>query len=229
MKKLIVNADDFGYNMRINQGIIAAHRNGVVKTTSIMTTKDGFEDALRLSRENPSLAVGLHVDLDRFFVINHEKGVINGMVTPAHSPEEIRAEIKSQIDTLKSRGVAIDHITSHHHSHLSPAVFPLVVDVMKEYSMKNMRFFKKFYSNPGDYDNYRRLLDENRILYPGHFIEGWYWGNIDEEFAVAELMTHPGYGEIWREYELAACCNPKLKEYFKQKGIQVISFSEMTE
>ncbi len=69
MKKLIVNADDFGRSSPINRGIIEAHQKGIVTTTSLMTTREGFDEAVQLARANPRLGIGLHLDLDSFFEV----------------------------------------------------------------------------------------------------------------------------------------------------------------
>ncbi|MFN3551241.1 MAG: hypothetical protein ACK4WJ_05495, partial [Endomicrobiia bacterium] len=53
------------------------------------------------------------------------------------------------------------------------------------------------------------------------------WGNIDEVFTIAELMTHPGYGELWREYELSSSCDIKLKMYLREKNIELITYSDL--
>ena len=64
MKKyLIVNADDFGLNKAINDGIIDSFRNGCVTSTSLMTTENGFEDAIEKIKGNPSLDIGIHLNI----------------------------------------------------------------------------------------------------------------------------------------------------------------------
>jgi len=229
MKKLIVNADDFGFNTKINQGIIHSYKNGVVTSTSLMVTKEGFEDAVNLIRDNPKLCVGIHIDLDQFFEIDHAKGVISGYRQNPLPIEEITSEIKKQIELVLSKGITIDHLTGHHHVHLVDEVFPIVVSLMKEYKIPAMRFHKKILYNQDKYEEFKSMLDSNGIVYPPHFIEGWYWGNIDEVFTIAELMTHPGYGEVWREYELSSSCDIKLKMYLREKNIELITYADLVE
>ncbi|MDI6641554.1 MAG: ChbG/HpnK family deacetylase [Elusimicrobiota bacterium] len=231
MKKLIVNADDFGMNSKINLGIIQGHKNGVVTSAGLIVTGSAFEDAIKLLKETPTLAVGIHIDLDMFFEIDHEKGITKKWVVfnPDNTPpiEEVKNEIKKQIETLLSAGIHPDHLTSHHHSHIRAEILPVILEILKQYNIKAIRFPKKFYPTEENYQLHRSLLLSNNILYPSHFIEGWYWGNIDEPYEVAELVTHPGYGELWREYELSACCNPKLKDYLREKQIQLITFKDL--
>ena len=63
MSKLIVNADDFGYCEGVNYGIISAHRNGIVTSTTIMANMSGFDHAVNLLKENKNLGCGVHMTL----------------------------------------------------------------------------------------------------------------------------------------------------------------------
>lgn len=229
MKKLIINADDFGFNPKINQGIIHAFKNGVVTTASLIVTKEGFEDAVALVKDNPKLAIGIHIDLDEFFEIDHTRGRIVGYKISPLPIQEIRDKIKDQINSLLSKGIMPDHLTGHHHVHLVKEIFPVVVEILKEYKIPAVRFHRKIIYDINSYDEFKQLLDTSGIVYPPYFIEGWYWGNIDEPYTIAELMTHPGYGELWREYELSSSCDPKLKHYLREKNIQLITYKDLVE
>ncbi len=61
-KYLIVNADDFGYSFSINKGIIEAHTNGIVTSTSVMVDGIAAHEAKDLTKF-PNLSVGLHFEL----------------------------------------------------------------------------------------------------------------------------------------------------------------------
>src|SRR5262249_57972713 len=61
MKRLIVNADDFGFARGVNSGIVRAFKTGIVTSTTIMANGEAFEDAIELARANPGLAIGCHL------------------------------------------------------------------------------------------------------------------------------------------------------------------------
>ena len=63
MKQLILNADDFGLTPGVNRGIIRAHQEGILTSTTLMATAPAFEDAVALARANPQLGVGCHLVL----------------------------------------------------------------------------------------------------------------------------------------------------------------------
>ena len=63
MKKLIINADDFGLHPLINKGIIEGHQKGMITSTSIMPGAPYFKEAAHLAAQNPELGIGIHLTL----------------------------------------------------------------------------------------------------------------------------------------------------------------------
>ena len=63
MRRLIVNADDFGIHAARNQGVAEAVRAGVVTSVSLIANLEGFDDAVALLRSLPPVDVGLHFNL----------------------------------------------------------------------------------------------------------------------------------------------------------------------
>ncbi len=59
--RLIINGDDFGASREVNEAVILAHRTGILTSTSLMISGRAAKQAIRLAKENPNLAVGLHV------------------------------------------------------------------------------------------------------------------------------------------------------------------------
>jgi len=57
-RRLIVNADDFGLSHSVNEAVIRAHREGILTTASLMVNEPGFDEAVKLAKENPKLGVG---------------------------------------------------------------------------------------------------------------------------------------------------------------------------
>ena len=227
MKKLVINADDFGYRPEINKGIIYAHKKGIVTSASLFVSREGTDNAVILARKNPGLGLGIHIDLDEFFNIDHARGMVTETGKNYTDKKALKSEIKKQIDKYLTFKLRLDHIDSHHHSHLHPKAIEATCEAAKEYNIPYIRIFKGFYIDPAEFSKYSKLVGEHGFKSAGHFIEGWYWGNVDEEFEVAELMTHPGYGELWRETELAHCCKPQLKEHLKKKDIRLVRFSDL--
>ena len=63
MKKLILNADDFGLTRGVNEGIIRAHREGILTSATLMACGPAFDHAVELAKQSPTLGVGCHLVL----------------------------------------------------------------------------------------------------------------------------------------------------------------------
>jgi hopanoid biosynthesis associated protein HpnK len=142
VRRLIVNADDFGFTAGINRAIVEAHTRGIVTASTLMANGRAFEDAVRLAATVPDLSVGCHVVLiDGQPVLDAER---LPSLTETHSsgprfrdgiksfaaralagrldPNEIEAETSAQIRKLQSAGLNVSHLDTHKHTHLFPAV-----------------------------------------------------------------------------------------------------------
>ena len=62
IRRLIVNADDFGLTSGVSEGILAAHRHGIVTSTTVLVTSSIGSDHLARARDS-ELGIGLHVNL----------------------------------------------------------------------------------------------------------------------------------------------------------------------
>ena len=125
MKRMIVNADDFGFSEAVNHGILKAMQEGIVTSTSIMANMPGFAHAVQLYHEHPDMAVGVHLNLTcyRPLLSTHqtlvtETGYFHKQDDVAgYSETEMYEELKAQIDCVLAHGIRIDHLDSHHHIH----------------------------------------------------------------------------------------------------------------
>ena len=142
MRRLIVNADDFGFTAGVNRAIVEAHTRGIVTSTTLMASGPAFNDAVRLAREAPRLDVGCHLvlidgepvlDAVRLPTITSRdsgtgrfrdglKSFAARALTSRFDPAEIEAETGAQIRKIQSAGINVSHLDSHKHTHLFPAV-----------------------------------------------------------------------------------------------------------
>src|SRR5689334_10360769 len=105
-KYVIFNADDFGMAGGINRGILECHTRGVVTSTSLMVDGRAVYEAVAMSRDYPSLAIGLHWD-----VCGEQERTFNMADLGA-----VRDEFQRQLDRFYHLlGRMPTHIDSHHH------------------------------------------------------------------------------------------------------------------
>lgn len=138
MRRLIVNADDFGYTSGVNRAIVEAHSHGVVTSSTLMANGPAFAEATLLARTVPKLSVGCHVVLTdgvpvlaaaQLPSLTTNSHFRDGMMTFAArsiagrmNTDEIILETSAQIHKLQSAGIVVSHIDTHKHTHLFPGV-----------------------------------------------------------------------------------------------------------
>jgi predicted glycoside hydrolase/deacetylase ChbG (UPF0249 family) len=142
-KLLVVNADDFGFTPDVNDGIIEAHRHGILTATTLMANGDAFEDALRRSRETPALDIGCHLVLigGRSLVTGRPLPVTVPQMLAALAKREIRPyeELAAQVRRIVDAGVRPTHLDTHKHTHLAPPVLDAVARLGEEFDIRWVR------------------------------------------------------------------------------------------
>ena len=137
MKRLIVNADDFGFTKDVNAGIVQAYQCGILTATTLMANGSAFEDAVRLARENPGLDVGCHLVLVGapglpMTVAQLTKALILRRV-------QVHAELVKQVRHILNAGIRPSHLDTHKHTHLLPPVLDAVARVAEEFGIQWVR------------------------------------------------------------------------------------------
>ena len=61
--RLIVSADDFGASEQVNVAVMRSCREGVLTSAGLMVTGAAMRHAVALAKDEPTLAVGLHLTL----------------------------------------------------------------------------------------------------------------------------------------------------------------------
>lgn len=178
MKKLIVNADDFGLHTCVNQAIIQGHTNGCITSASVMPTGSAFEDAIHLALKTPSLGIGVHLTLvsekpllscqkvnslvssNGYFKKDY-MGFIQEFLRKNIDLKEVYLELSAQIEAVCQTGVKITHIDSHQHLHILPGIIDIVIDLAKQYEIKAIRIPAEPYFFAGGYNaDIKRFLSK---------------------------------------------------------------------
>jgi predicted glycoside hydrolase/deacetylase ChbG (UPF0249 family) len=153
-RRLSINADDFGFTSDVNRGIVEAHVNGILTSTTIMANGRAFDDAVRLARQNPSLDIGVHLVL-----AGGESVARPGRLLPATVTQLITAvalhridvfeELSAQMDKVLSTGLRVTHVDTHKHTHLLPPVMDAVCRIAESHSIRWIRRPFDFPITPG--------------------------------------------------------------------------------
>lgn len=228
---LIVNADDFGLTKGVNQGIVEAHRRGIVTSTSLMVRAAAASEAAEHARANPRLSVGLHFDVGEWRYLGGEWKAAYQVVDPADG-DALRTEFESQLATFERLlGRLPSHLDSHQHIHLNePARCQLLhcaaqLNLPLRSCTSVITYQGNFYGQTGEGEPFpagisvRALVETIRSL-----PQGW-----------TEIGCHPGYSlgldSIYlreREEEIRVLCCAELRNALSD-SVKLCSFHDLRE
>lgn len=150
---LIVNADDFGESEEVTSGIIEAHRNGIVTSTSLLANMPGFEHAVTLALKHPTLHIGAHLNMYRGPSLTEcpylaENGKFlhdtSAFITRSYrdirtAREEVLQEFDAQIQKIRKAGINISHLDTEKHLHTLPFMYEILIALGKKYDIPAVR------------------------------------------------------------------------------------------
>jgi len=251
VKRLIVNADDFGRSAGVDRGIIRAHREGIVTSTTFMANAPGAETAAALARATPTLDVGVHL------VLSYARPLTD----PARIPSLVRADgsfgrpsellmrdlerdealVEYRAQFARAReliGHAPSHIDTHHWVHDHPALSWAVCELAVETGAAARTH------TPRQRDEYRakgvRTTDHfvSEFQHPGHIDVVDLLAVIARlEDGVTELMCHPGEPDPElvatstyareRPIELATLTDPRVRAALERDHVALTTFAAL--
>ena len=246
MRALIVNADDFGLTRGVSAGILAAHRHGIVTSTTVLVTAEIDRTQLAQARDS-GLGLGLHLNLTLGRPLTRARSLVDARGGFVRDPRraaagadarEVRAEAEAQIARFeKLVGQRPTHLDTHHHVGLYPPVRDVVLGVARRLGVPvrsqdaaartrarsaGLRTTDHFFgeSGPDAYWSAGRTLAHLRALPPG----------------VSEFMCHPGrfdddlgysrYGRQ-REVEMTGLGTAAARAAARALGIELRHFGQL--
>lgn len=217
--RLIVNADDFGFTRDVNEGILEAHRRGILTATTLMANGDAFDHAVELANGCRSLDVGCHLVLVQGQSVADPTRSLPGTITELarnllQRRIPVYEELLAQIRKIVRAGIRPSHIDTHKHTHLFPPVLDAVARLAQEFRIPYVRRPFDCEVDPGAGLLKSAVAVGMRIARPvfartlrdvrttDHFIGFQATGTMNEERLAAiitqvppgltELMCHPG-------------------------------------
>jgi chitin disaccharide deacetylase len=158
VRRLIINADDFGLTRGVNRAIVEGHEHGVITSCTLMANGPAFEDGARTAPSVPRLSIGCHVvlvDGSPVLPAAEVSSLMSG-TSPARfgdgiskfslraltgrlDSSQIEIEVRAQIRKLQAAGIKVSHLDSHKHTHMFPAVFRPLLQAAKSCGVRAIR------------------------------------------------------------------------------------------
>ena len=153
-KRVIVNADDFGFSEGVTEGILRAHREGIVTSTTITANMPAATAAAARLNDVPALGVGVHLNVcqgpplssagralaDADGIMRRTAvQVLRACLCRPGVLAAVEAECDAQVRWALDRGLRPTHLDSHRHVHGFPPVFRRVVRLARRYDIRFVR------------------------------------------------------------------------------------------
>ena len=155
MKKLILNADDFGLDPAINAAVAQAHTRGLLTSASLLVAAPYAREAVEFARAHPRLSLGIHLWLvDEMAaavpagspqVSPPARGKLPtsprqlGVVLSAARARAIECEVRAQLEAFRQTGLTPTHLDTHMHVHLLPGVCAIIARLAHEFGIRYVR------------------------------------------------------------------------------------------
>jgi predicted glycoside hydrolase/deacetylase ChbG (UPF0249 family) len=156
LRQLVVNADDLGLTVGVNDGIFDAHDLGILTSASLFAAAPATADAVRRARTRPSLGVGVHlavVDGAPALPAAEVPSLVgaDGRFRPSWKPfivallrgqiavGEVERELAAQIERVIGAGIRPTHLDAHKHVHGHPRLFAIVARLAVRFGIPVVR------------------------------------------------------------------------------------------
>ena len=154
MRRLIVNADGFGFTEGVNRGIVEAVEGGLVHSTSCVVNFPAIEELPAFAAHWPHVSPGVHFNLSvgrpvcdpgQVRTLVDGEGLMFGdrlprrLLTGAVEREHIRRELRAQLGRMVTLGVTPTHWDGHQNKHLYAPFFQEALAVARSGGVRRMR------------------------------------------------------------------------------------------
>lgn len=220
MINLIINADDFGLTQGINAAVIRAHKQGALTSATLMAGGLAWREAVELSKQTPSLGVGVHLTLTALGPVTPPQQVPSLVDKRGRfrrqfwrvlvwSRNQVKSEWRGQIERLLKAGLTPTHLDSHHHIHLWPPLTNVICELAEEFGLAGVRVIgpASFKLLPASFVQRRlaalswRRSESYSVFKPNTVTALEIVGGTEQDFTsycrqlgpgTHELFTHPG-------------------------------------
>lgn len=265
---LMIHADDAGLSCSENAATIEALETGIVNSYSIMVPCPWFLDMAHFAKHHPQYDCGIHLTLTcewkhyKFGPVLpylevpslvNEHGFFHAkreMVKKLAKPQEVKKELKAQIDRALKAGIKPTHLDSHMYTlGLTEELLEVYRQLGKEYHLPI------FLSDQllADVGNPNALQESDNIVNAVHIgsfkamentgLEELYIqiiNNLEAGLNVILIhpafdnmemkqvcMDHPNFGSLWRQMDFDFFTDSNTVGLLKEKNIKPITWQEI--
>jgi chitin disaccharide deacetylase len=204
---VILSCDDLGSCHAANVGVYRAIRDGVATCASLMVPAPWAGHAAALSLPGDDLGVHLTLNAEhecyRWGPITHAPSLQSGQGGFPRTLEdlwehadhaEVLRELRAQIERALAWGLDVTHLAPHLTAiTLRPEFFDVYLELAVDYRLP-IRLPSTVSAEQAGFP-FRRLAEEEGVVFPDHFDHDWRAGSADRVYAAIDALA-PGVTEI---------------------------------
>ena len=221
MSKIIVNADDFGWDENRTRAILQAYKLGLIHTTTAMANMPWFDRAIEMAMETDLAGhIGLHLcltegrpltelikkcprfcDAEGNFNKIFHLSLRTRLKISTEESKSVAEEATAQMEKYCATGLPWMHLDSHHHAHTDWSIARMVMPIARKMGFKSVRRARDLGSGMGLFNRvYKTFI--NRYLGRTIGFESQRFGSYRDVVECAsslpqqvtvEMMVHPMY------------------------------------
>ena len=217
-KRIIINADDLGLSVRVNDTTFDLMEHGRVTSATLMMNAPAVDDAKRRLMRFPNCSFGVHLNVTECESLSHHSGLAPLLSNEGNFNADVRlvrttpsllrgvySEWCAQIERAFAMRIPVSHLDSHHHVHTAPKLFPVLKQVQRRYNICRVRASLNIYPQEAPASKARlaskSLWNTAVRFFPttntpdrfANFEDFLHAAScIRPEHQTLELMTHPG-------------------------------------
>ncbi len=249
---MIINADDYGLDIKTNDAIVESFQKGFISSTTLMANMSGFDDACEKAKlYGFESSIGIHLNLtsgrplsepiksNRRFCdstghfFRDKKSLF---YLSKQDQSDIFNEYSAQIQKMKSSGINPTHIDSHHHFHTQLPLLSIVCRLAKSYQIPSIRLTRNCGEGISAVKSLYKYMANNYIRTKG-LSKLDYFGSVEDVIHLnqvqhykLEIMVHPTYsidGMLIDASNKSKMCDnyDRIREKFKD--LQLMNYGEI--
>jgi predicted glycoside hydrolase/deacetylase ChbG (UPF0249 family) len=214
--RLIINADDLGRTLEVNEAIFALMDLGLVTSATIMANSPFVEEAIAKLSRFPRCSFGIHLNVTEFSPLSSQPALASLLdqagnfslsrfreaVLLRQLKKAILSEWSTQVRKLQAYGLAISHIDSHQGVHTEGRLFGVLKLLQHKFGIRKVRIRETIASSPGQLLIRARCWNfALKLVYPTRTTSGFTdfstflqaAPSLAERYATLEVMVHPGH------------------------------------
>jgi len=250
--------DDLGANKLINNEIERFIENGLISSATIMANGLDFNGVEKIARLHPEISFGAHLNLVEFSSLTKSEvfrkygltdlndNFIYQKIFDLRFTDEllhaIKLELRAQIQKIIDAGIHISHFDGHQHCHSIYEIYPIIIELSKEFKINKIRrkippvspfkhFMNIFYKKKSGKNteiisqNFSNKKNQKKSIsnYVKRYIQALIWNiKANKKFKLTDLFySYEQFCELAKNEKVVAktielMCHPGLNEFIEE-------------